>query len=182
MGRVACTFRWIADGLLWLICSVEVRGQTEGWSWLIGRQARERAFIRRLLTEHPVVAELPRERLNRVADRAVGSLERWRSRAATAGAMAVAAFLATVAWSYLYGFGAPLPRWTRPAAIVATAIGGGECVRRWYIRAEIAGAVAAVYPTLFCTCGYCLMGLPDDAVRCPECGTHRSAPTLNPQQ
>jgi hypothetical protein len=173
MGRVAKTFGWLGEAVLWIQCTVMVRLRTEGWFWVIGRHARERAFIRRLLVEFPGLAEQPRQQLNRVADRTLGSLTRWRSQVVTFGSMGIAGFAAKALWSFLFAWGAPLPPWTRPPAIVAGVIVVGEAVRRHYIRQDMTRALASVYPTLFCTCGYCLLNLPNDVARCPECGAAR---------
>ena len=173
MAPLATTLRSIAHGVLWVQCTLEVRLATEGWSWVIGRHARERAFVRRLLAEYPGLGEQPREHLNRVADRALSPLARWPSRIATLGAMVIGGFAAKSAWSVLFAWGAPLPPWTRPPAIAAVAICAGESIRRAYVRRDVARAIAASYPTAFCTCGYCLIGLPESVGLCPECGAKR---------
>lgn len=166
-------FNSIRNAALWLHWTVLTRRQTEGSMWITGRPARERAFIRRLLAEYPGLADQPRASLNEVAERAVRTLGRWQPQLVQISATIVTAVAASMVWSFLYGLGAPLPRWTRPAMIAGTALVVGEAVRRWYIRGEMARAVAAVYPTLFCTCGYCLLNLPNDVTRCPECGANR---------
>jgi hypothetical protein len=175
MGRIAKAVDSLAAATLWIQCTVMVNMRTEGWFWIVGRRARERAFIRRLLVEYPGLFEQPKVRLNRVADRALGSLTRWPSRIATFAAMGIAGFAAKVTWGYLLAWGAPLPPWTRPPAVAAGAILVGDAVRRTYIRRDVTHAIASLYPGVFCPCGYCLLGLPDDITRCPECGTQRDA-------
>ena len=174
MARVANAFSLAREAALWAWCKVMVGLRMEGWFWVIGRHARERAFIRRLLLEYPGMAEQPNARLNHIADRALGSLARWPGRIATFAAMGIGGLVAKAAWSVLFAWGAPLPPWTRPPAVAGGAIVVGEAVRRAYARRDVTRAIVSFYPTLFCPCGYCLLGLPDDVARCPECGAERA--------
>ena len=164
----------IKSAALWLQWTILTRRQMWGAMWITGRPARERALVRQLLADYPALMEQPRSRLNEIADRAIRPLGYGQPLLVFLGVTIVTCVIASTLWSVLYGLGAPLPGWTRGAMIALSALAVGEAVRRWYIRGEMSRAIAAVYPALFCPCGYCLVGLRDDAPRCPECGAARA--------
>jgi hypothetical protein len=174
MNLVAKTFGSIKTAALWLLWTILTRRQMWGAMWITGRPARERELIRRLLAEYPALADQPSSRLNEIADGAIRPLGYGQPLLVFLTATIVTGIIASALWSVLYGLGAPLPGWTRGAMIALSALAVGEIVRRWYIRGEMSRAIAAVYPALFCPCGYCLVGLRDDAPRCPECGAARA--------
>jgi hypothetical protein len=134
---------------------------------------RERRLIRRLLQQYPGLTDQPEDRVEAVADRALRSLTTWRADVLSLAAIAVTFIVVYAGWSFLFALGAPLPEWTRCVCIGVALLLVSDAVRRWHVRREMSQAVAAVYPTCFCACGYCLLGLGDGA-RCPECGAARA--------
>jgi len=168
--------RSLADHILWWLGSLVVLQQTGGLFWFWGRQGRERRFIHRMLQAYPGLAERPPSELTKVAQRVLASLGIWKITLASVAVTMVTLLLATPVFIAIRQFGVSLPQWSKVVLAVFAAGIASDQVRRWFISRALDRGVADVYPTLFCSCGYCLMGLPLGSL-CPECGGHHTRNT-----
>jgi VanZ family protein len=160
--------RSFSDRLLWYLGSFQFLFFRRSL-WKSFRRWREEKLIRKLLITYPGLADRPRSEQLEVSERIFASLEVWRIKFLSIASAIAAAYATTPILMAVAAAGIRLPQWSKIVIVVLAAGIAGDLVRRWFINRYIDRAVAEVYPTQFCKCGYCLIGLPPGS-RCPECG------------
>ena len=145
-----------------------------GVFWFWGRKRREENYILDLLRRYPGLEDRSYRELEPAALRVRFSLARGRIfNIAMIGAAIIYVFcmyyLSNPLLVFLRRFGLRLSQPVMFVLSIVLAAVTWELIRRAYIVSGIDRAVAAEYPRTFCTCGYCLTGLPSGS-KCPECG------------
>lgn len=137
--------------------------------WYLGNKRRETSYIRDLVRRYPGFEDRPDSELEPIAVRVRFALVRGRIHLFSLIGAVVAYFLSTPLFALLRWFGLRLSHGWIMLIAITLAVVTWELIRRAYIATEIDRAIAAEHPNVFCTCGYCLQGLPAGS-RCPECG------------
>jgi len=157
------------DRLLWWHGSFWAARHADGPFWFWGRRRREERFVLQLLSTYPGLADQRRSDLLPVVTRVRAALRGWRVFIVSGSVGIGAAVLVFVGFLGLRAVGVSFSSLFKYAVLSIVVAVASDVVRRIYIRQEMTRATAAVFPSLFCPCGYCLIGLAPDG-RCPECG------------